>query len=241
MFSRLFRWIGNLVFFGAPLLLLAIGSGVWAVAPIFGPIDPPSVDRELLVNLTRFRDFSKLSPELVAKLKERNVAEFGRRSPKPPMFEFSPLEKKIYAYFTQNRKTSDSYFEANLHAMAKTQYFEWMNQFDVLSSAKKTVLMNEIVDDMNWWKKVYFDYLHAAELPIPTPMELMKEFDVMVESFKQGASTDDVARINAFKSKISMGIAVREIMDRTPTLPFFAPKKSKTPISSEPSPATPAF
>ncbi len=213
------RCIGAVFFFGAPVFLTVVASAAVCLQSIFGPIDPPNVDRDRLVQLMKFRDFRTLSSPVIAGLAERNDVEFGRRSGKMPEFRFSSTEKKIYAYFGAKRQTNGSCFETNLRLMARAKYFDWMNRFETLSSPEQSALMNEIIDDMKWWEELYMNFLRAAELPIPSLAELMREFDEMIESFKIGAEAADIARIDRFKQRMSAGFVAREIKNTVNGIP----------------------
>jgi len=223
--AALRRLFGAVFFFGAPVFLLVVASTVIALRPLFGPIDSENVGREQLVRLMQFRDFRALPPVHIAKLSERCDVEFGRRSGKMPEFRFSASEKKMYAYFAdregQSRATR---FETNLNLLARAKYFDWMNRFDSLAHEEQAALMNEIVDDMKWWGDLYVNFLRAAELPIPSPVELMEDFFDMIESFKIGADAGDAKRIDRFKLKIVAGFSGREfnkIFKGTPFGSFF--------------------
>ena len=205
------RFFGAVLFFGAPVFLIVFGCAVVGLRLVYGPIDPETVDRARLIRLIQFRDFRKLPAPLVAELSERCDAEFGRRSGKMPEFRFSAAEKKIYAHYSGKRKTGDTRFETNLNLMARTKYFDWMNRFESLPRREQPALMHEIIDDMKWWEDLYMNFLRAAELPIPPLAELMKEFDEMIESFKNGADPENVKRVDQFKRRMVAGFIARAV------------------------------
>ena len=197
------RFFGAVFFFGAPVFLLGIACAVIVLYPLFGPIDPENIDRELLAPLMLCRDFRKLPAPVVAELAERYNAEFGRQSGEMPEFHFSNTEKKVYASFAKNKtKSSGSRFETNLNLLARTKFFKWMDEFDSLPPSKRPKMINEIIDDMTWWEDISMSFLRAAELPIPTTTQLMKDSNDMIESFKVGADTKDVERIDRFAGEI---------------------------------------
>ena len=209
--KTIFRCFGAVFFFGAPVFLIVVACLVFGLRWLFEPIDPGHVDREHLVRLLEFRDFRPLPPQVITKLSERYDAEFGRRSGTMPTFGFSTAEKRIYAHYGGTRKANATRFETNLNLLARAKYFDWMIRFESLSSREQPAMMFEIINDMKWWEELYMNFLRAAGLPIPTAAELMREFDIMVESFKDGADTADIARIDRFKRRMIAGFVAYEL------------------------------
>lgn len=207
---KVLRFFGNLCFFGAPILLLFVGILVFSLNPVFGPVDPASVDRPTLIRIMQLRDFRTFSPDAMAAWTDRADAEFGRRGAQRPIFDFSDAEKKIYAFFRENPSNRKSFFETNLMLMARTRYFQWMSAYPALSPDEQGALMREVVDDMKYWETVYMDFLRAADLPIPSIAELIREFEEMIEGFKVGATPEEIVRIDTFKRQINAAIVVRE-------------------------------
>ena len=206
------RCAGAAFFFAPPVLVILIFCVAVGLRPLFGPIDPKNVDRACLVQLMKFRNFRTLPPQVVAELAERSDTEFGRRSGKMPEFQFSTTEKKIYAHFGGGRQSNTTRFETNLNLMARVKYFNWMERFESLPRRQQPALLNEIIDDMKWWENLYMSFLQAAELPIPTPIELMQQFDDMIESFKVGADDVDIERIDRFKKRMITGFVARAML-----------------------------
>jgi len=64
---------------------------------------------------------------------------------------------------------------------------------------------------MKYWESVFMDFLCAAELPIPSINELIREFDNMIESFKAGAAPEEIARIDDFKQRMNAAFVAREV------------------------------
>ena len=203
------RLFGAVFFFGAPVFLIAAACTAISLQSVFGPVDPEKTDRDRLVRLMQFRDFRMLSDPLVAKLSERYDAEFGRRSGRMPKFRFSTAEKRIYAHYGGARRTNDTRFETNLNLVARVKYVDWMDRFESLSRKEQPAMMNEVIDEMKWWEDLYMNFLRTAELPIPSQVELMKEFDNMIESFKIGAEDKDRKRIDRFKQRMIAGFVAR--------------------------------
>jgi hypothetical protein len=210
--------IGQGCFFAGPFVVLAIGLAMISMHGLFGSINPETMDRADLIHVMRFRDFRKLPPETVTALTYRVEAEFGRRSPNKPKFEFSETERKIYVYFQNSRSEQKSCFETNLLLMARTRYFQWMNDYVSASQEQQAVLMKEVVDDMKYWEKVYMDFLHASGLPIPSMAELIREFENMIEQFKIGATSEEIVRIDNFKQRINTAFIASEIQGKAQNL-----------------------
>jgi hypothetical protein len=210
--------IGKGCFFSGPLAVLTIGIVMISMHSILGSINPKTIDRATLIRVMKFRDFRKLPPETVTALTLRAETEFGRRSINKPKFEFSETEKIFYVYFQNNRSEQKSFFETNLLLMARTRYFQWMNDYASASPEQQAVLMKEVVDDMKYWESVYMDFLRAAELPIPSIAELIREFENMIEQFKIGAAPEEITRIDYFKQRMNTAIVVGEIQEKAQNL-----------------------
>ncbi len=215
MLSRLF---GRLFFFGAPFFLLAVGVVAASMNGVFGPFEPETLDRMTLIRLMQLRDFRTFSPELLRRTTNRADAEFGRQSSRPPIFEFTLLEKKIYAYFRGQKSASKSCMETNLMLMARIRYFQWMNDHESLTGDERRAVMNGALDDMEYWQNVYFDFLRAAELPIPSLAELIQEFDEMIEGFKIDATAEEIARIDSFKQSLNRAFVSRGLQGAVQSL-----------------------
>lgn len=212
----MFRFFSCLGFFGAPTLVLITGTIALAFSQVFGPFNPDKVDRATLIRAMQLRDFRTFSPDALRRTTDRAESEFGRKSAQKPVFEFSSTEKKVYAYFQEGRagnpeKGPSSHFETNLLLMARLRYFQWMNDYEAFSDEQRKALMNEIADDMKYWQSVYMDFLRAADLPIPSIQELIREFEQMIDRFKVDATPDEVARIDSFKQKMNQAIVAREL------------------------------
>lgn len=184
------------------------------MTPVLGPVDPPKMDRATLIRVMQLRDFQKFSNDRIAALADRAEAEFGRHGNRP-VFEFTPLEKRIYAYFREKRPDGNSakksFMEMNLMLMARYRYFQWMDADEQKNEAERIELMRGVAADMKHWESVYMDFLRAAELPIPTMTELIREFDKMIEGFKTDATPKDIVRIDAFKKRMNTAIVAGEV------------------------------
>jgi hypothetical protein len=214
MIWKFFRVIGRGCFFAGPFVVLAFGIVMISMHGLFGSINPETMDRANLIFVMKFRDFRRLPPETVTALTHRAETEFGRMSSNKPKFEFSEAERKIYVYFQNNRSKQKSFFETNLLLMARTRYFQWMNDYASSSPEQQAVLMKEVVDDMKYWESVYMDFLHASGLPIPSMAELIREFENMIEQFKIGATPEEITRIDYFKQRMNTAIVIGEIQGK---------------------------
>ena len=213
------RLLGVVFFFGAPVFLIAVACVAVGLRPVFGPIDLENIDRNIMVRLLQFRDFRAFPAPLVAKLSERYDAEFGRRGGKMPEFRFSAAQKRIHAHYESKSKTNGTRFQTNLNLLARAKYFDWMDRFESLARKEQPALMNEVIDDMKWWEDIYMNFLRAAEIPIPSQAELMRQFDEMIESFKTGAAAEDVKRIDRFKKRMAAGFVARAMFTPANWLP----------------------
>ncbi|MDR1270550.1 MAG: hypothetical protein LBK82_13595 [Planctomycetaceae bacterium] len=211
MIRKFFRLIGIGCFFAGPFVVLAVGAAMILMHGIFGAINPETIDRATLIRAMKFRDFRTLPPETVIALTHRAEREFGRQSGNKPVFQFSETERKIYTYFQNSRSEQKSFFETNLLLMARARYFQWMNNYASASPEQRVVLMKEVVDDMKYWESVFMDFLRAAELPIPSIAELIREFEKMIEHFKVGATPEEIARIDDFKQRMNTAFVAHEI------------------------------
>lgn len=206
------RILGNLFFFGFPaFLIVSVGTIACSMQRVFGPVDPASIDRLTLIRVMQLRDFRTFSRPTLERMTDRAEAEFGRKAAEKPRFEFSDPEKRIYAYFRDKKTARKSHFETNMLLMARTRYFQWMNDHEILDADARTELMRGVVDDMKYWETLYLDFLRAAELPIPSMAELLREFDEMIDGFKTGATDEEVVRIDSFKRNMNKAIVAREM------------------------------
>ncbi|MDR1963402.1 MAG: hypothetical protein LBQ50_06460 [Planctomycetaceae bacterium] len=211
MIRTFFRFIGNACFFAGPFVVLAVGVLMISMYGVLGSINPETIDRSDLIRAMKLRDFRMLPPETVKALAKRAEEEFGRKSVNKPEFRFSKTEKKVYAYFQNNRSEQKSFFESNLLLLARVRYFQWMNDYAAASPEQQHVLMKEVVDDMKYWESVFMDFLRAADLPIPSLAELIREFENMIDNFKIGATPEEIARIDNFKQRMNTAFVAREI------------------------------
>jgi hypothetical protein len=223
MVQKTFHFLGNFCFYAVPFCAFIVVVVMISLHSVLGTIHPKTIDRSTLIRVMQIRDFRILPPKTVAELAERAEAEFGRNSLQKPVFQFSETEKNVYAYFQSNRQKEKqqqhpSYFETNLILMAKSRYFHWMNTYAAAAPEEQSVLMNEIVDDMNYWQTVYLDFLQAANLPVPSLAELIQEFDEMIEQFKVGATEDEIARIDHFKRRMNAAFVASEVHNATKNL-----------------------
>ncbi|MCL2743128.1 MAG: hypothetical protein FWE67_04685, partial [Planctomycetaceae bacterium] len=180
-------------------------------------------------SVLQLRDLRDLSAETIEKIADRSNAEFGRLSPKPPVFSFSSVEKKIYAHFgKQHRKNSEeeknnpgvSYFENNLSLMVRSIYFRRMKEFDTAGPEKRKNILTETADDLKYWQEVYFNFVDAAGIPKPSLSELLREYDEMIEGFKDGAAEDEIRQITAFKKNLNLVLIGKEMQNFKLKLPF---------------------
>jgi hypothetical protein len=211
MIRKFFRLAGTGCFFAGPFAVLAVGIVMILMRGIFGSINPETMDRTNLIRVMKFRDFRTLPPETVTALTYRAEKEFGRQSGSKPVFQFSKTERKIYAYFKNSRSEQKSFFETNLLIMARIRYFQWMNDYTSAPPERQVLLMKEVIDDMNYWELVFMDFLRAAELPIPSLAELIREFENMIEQFKIGATPEEMTRIDNFKQRMNTAFVAYEI------------------------------
>lgn len=205
------RFFSSFIFFFVPLFALTAGIVMLVMSSIFGPINVSALDRTALVNVMRLRNFQTLPPETALALTDRCEKEFGRLSVQKPVFQFSNAEKKIYNYFRNQKTPQKSFLEDNLTLMARIRYFQWMNDYEIGTPQARTALMKNVVSDMKYWEELYREFLRASELPIPTLAELIQEFEKMIDSFKVGASPEEIARIDFFKQEMNRAIVANEV------------------------------
>ena len=193
------------------VLLVAICAALFSMRGIFGNLEPETMNRQTLIRVIQLRDFRQFSPDLLERLTNRAEQEFGRHSPNRPIFEFSPLEKRIHLYFGSNRSERQSYLEGNLTLMARVRYFQWMHEHQSATLVQRAALMNEVVEDMHYWRELYTDYLRFLEQPEPTLSELQDNFQQMIEDFKEGASPEEVRLIDSFAQSLNRALFASEL------------------------------
>ena len=216
-----YRWLLVLL----SILLLLTGAVLFVWSGVFGSIDPEQLDRQTLIRVIQLRDFRRFSPDLIERLTDRAEQEFGRHSPNKPVFEFPHWEKKIHIYFYNHRSNRQSVMETNLTVMARVRYFQWMQEHQTAAPDRKAALMNEVVEDMRYWKTLYFDYLRCLEQPEPTLAELHQDFVRMIESFKVEASPEEIVQIDSFATDMSRALFVAEVQKTI--MDMFLPFKRK--------------
>ena len=204
---RLYRWLRFLLL----LLIVMLCCAVVASHGIFWNVQPETMDRQTLVRVIQLRDFRRFSPDFVERLTNRAEQEFGRHSPNKPTFELSSWEKRIHVYFQAHRSSQQSYTEANLTAMARLRYFEWMNEYHTAAPLRKAELMLDVVADMRYWQELYFDYLRFLGQPEPTLAELLDDFQRMIEDFKVGASPEEIVLIDSFAQDMNRALFAAEV------------------------------
>lgn len=217
----MFRFLLNCCFFAAPIFLILLGIASFFLNRIFGDFNPKKVDRATLVRIMQLRDFRTFSEEKRRQMTDRCEKEFGRQSKQKPTFEFSGIEKKIYTYFQAKRRSQRehdkqsaapiSLMENNLSIMARIRYFQWMNDYEHGDPPQQRALMNGIADDMKYWQSIYMAFLRASDQPIPPLMELIQEFEMMIDGFKIEATPEEVGRIDSFKQQMNAAIVAREV------------------------------
>jgi len=217
----MYRWL--LVLF--TVLFLLTGGVLFVWSGVFGNVDPEKLDRKTLIRVIQFRNFHRFSPDLVERLTNRAEQEFGRHSPNKPVFEFPHWEKKIHIYFYTHRSNRQSSMETNLTAMARVRYFQWMQEYQSSAPDSKAALMNEVVEDMRYWQTLYLDYMRCLEQPEPTLAELHQDFVRMIESFKVGASPEEIVQIDSFSRDMSRALFVAEVQKTI--MDMFSPFKRK--------------
>ena len=193
------------------LLLLTVCFGTVASKGIFWNVEPETISRQTLVRVIQLRDFSHFSPEFVERLTDRAEQEFGRLSPNRPVFELPQWEKQIHIYFQTNKPATPSNLENNLNLMARIRYFQWMHEYESGELHQRAALMQSVVEDMRYWRDIYFEYLRFLGQPEPTLAELQEEFLKMIESFKIGASANEVALIDSFTQEMTRAMFAAEV------------------------------
>ena len=200
----------RLLSFLLPLPFFAVCGAMIALNGIFGGLEPESIDRHTLVRVMQLRDFRQFSPDFIERMTDRAEQEFGRQSPNKPKFELPFLEKEVHVYFQTHRSNRQSYLEINMILMAKVRYYQWMYEYQSAASARKAALMHDIVEDMRYWQNVYLDYVRFLEQPEPTPAELLRDFQRMIEEFKTAASPEEVQLIDSFAKRMTWALAAAE-------------------------------
>jgi hypothetical protein len=195
------------------VLLIAICAALFSMRGIFGNLEPETMNRQTLIRVIQLRDFRQFSPDLLERLTNRAEQEFGRHSPNKPIIELPFLEKRIHVYFQANRSIQQSFFENNLTLMARVRYFQWMYEHQSAILAQRATLMTEVVEDMRYWQELYFDYLRYLEQPLPTPLELIEDFNRMIEEFKVGASPEEIELIDSFAQTLSQKLFFVEVQN----------------------------
>ncbi len=211
---RLLQAFSGGIFYGLPPFLILLCGLATCLNGIFGPLDFDQnlvdTDRATLVRIMQLRDMRHFSQEELRRFIVRVENEFGRQGIKPT-FDYGPLEKKIYAHFVkqrsrknqQNTPQTPATMEQNLMLMIRARYFEAMNDYEGRKFAERMILMRDVVADLKHWEAVYMEFLRAIDVPIPSMMELYRDFEKMIAEFKLGATPEEVARLEMFTRHLS--------------------------------------
>ncbi len=213
MIVVLFRAGANLVFCGLPCVFLLFCALMLQQNAVFGPLDFPqnlvNTDRQTLYHLMMLRDFSMFSAEELRVMTARIEREFGRHGTKPT-FSYSKPIQRVFVFFLKKRPpaeaartaTSASRFESNLLLMIRMRFFDTMLQTESSPPAKKAAMMKEVAADLKYWNSVYTDFLQALDQPVPSLMELYREYELMIAQFKAGVTPEKAVRIDQFSRLI---------------------------------------
>ena len=193
------------------LLFLMLCFGIVASKGIFWNVEPETINRQSLVRVIQLRNFDRFSPDFIERLTSRAEQEFGRHAPNRPVFELPQWEKRIHVYFQKNKPTTQSYLEKNLTLMARIRYFQWMIEYQSDSLPQRAMLMGNVIEDVRYWRDVYFEYIRFLGQPEPTLAELQEEFQKMIESFKIDASPEDVELIDSFAQDMTRLMFAAEV------------------------------
>ena len=169
---------------------------------IFGDVEPETVDRLTLVRIIQLRDFRRFPADLLERFAFRVEQEFGRLSPNKPVFEYPAMEKSVHVYFQTRRSSQPSFLEINTNLMARVRYFQLMKEYHSARAARKAALMKDVLEDMRYWQGIYLDYVRSLGQPEPTELELLLDFQRMIESFKEDAAPEEVKMIDTFAKAI---------------------------------------
>jgi hypothetical protein len=217
--SKLFYFIINFCFWFIPISIVfgVCTFSVW-VCIIFGTNDPELVSRAVLIRQIQFRDFQQFSPEMLVRMTNRVELEFGLDSEERIRFEFSPIEKRIIlSCQNQSLKLPPlpmdriSQCERNLRIIAKARYNQWIKAEANANTKEREKIMKRILLELDYWDGVYREFLTAIGLPQPTIQETLIQTDYLVNEFKEGESTEQIAQIENFKRKIIGAFAQHEI------------------------------
>lgn len=211
MYGKLKNTLTLLGLFGVPVLIILVGCLAFSYSDVFGPIKPDQMSRATLIRIMHWRDFRDFSPELLRQITDRADSEFGRKGPHRPVFAFGWIEKKLYAHFLVNNTKPPAQLKINLRLMTRTRYVQWMNDYQFATALQQKAQLDEVVDEMKYWERVYMDFYCAAGVPVPNFEELIRQFDEMIEQFKIGAVEEEIVRIDDFKRTIRRTIIAHHI------------------------------
>ena len=193
------------------VFLFATVASFIASKGIFWAVVPESITRQQLARVIQIRDFEQFSQEQVERFTDRAESEFGRHSANKPRFDMPWWEQPIHVYFQNKKNRRPSYMENNLTLMSQVRFFQWMYAYKVAGREEKASIMQTAVDDMRYWRQVYFDYLRSMNQPEPTIAELQAEFNNMIDQFKRNALPEEIELINVFAQDIQRSLFAAEI------------------------------
>jgi len=238
MFRKLFTFIGNLIFFGVPFVLLLVGVLVWNTAFLFESIKPENASPFRILLWICVRDMEKQPPEIVTRLLDRVEETVGRSSGELPDLEKMDLvtrtitagelkrRREMIAGYTlfaaasgrpEAVKKNEEILagkplaERNILYLFKFWYIREMDRYDAASTTPaKQAVMQKFVDDLKWWRPFSENLYLACEVPPLSFEEMVKEYEMTFEHYRQNTDPETYRRMLAFRDKLQSAFVVSE-------------------------------
>lgn len=201
------------------LFLLVTGWVVFLLLPVFGPISPEKADIRQIQTWMYYRDISRENPNTQRRILGRICENCGKDSGYQPEFEFTDEQKEkirsLFPDYMDRMGTGAKLIkcppdertlaEKNIRLIVNVWILERMNSFEEAEKGGKDARdasLEKICEELDWWNRICVDFMVAAELPIPSLLELVEIMNEFIEELKFESSSEDAERIDRFYKSV---------------------------------------
>lgn len=215
-----------LQFLFPPLFLLSSGGVVYFLYPMYGPIEPETANERQLLTWIYIRDLPREKNPAACGILHRLEELYGRGSGFEPVFSFTEEQKcstnEIFPDLgmippgeCSRIRSAPSLTERNIRYLVKLWLFERMKTFEYAETCGKEAkddFMNGISLEIDWWNDLCFKFMIAAELRIPTLLEIIGIVDDFVADIGLDCSQDEAVRLDRFYKELKSAYTSRMLM-----------------------------
>ena len=245
---KILSFFGNLLFFGAPIVLVLVGLAVWNAAFLVGPIKPEKATPFQILLLLCVRDLEKQPEETVYRILDRVEETMGRSSGEMLELKMSPIIQKIvtgelerrrgdvreytlFAAATSSQKNTEKNYEIiskpkplaekNIYFLFKTWYIREMDRYTAAPQREKAAILQKFTDDLKWWGQFNESVYRACQVQPLSLVEMAKEYEMTFEYYRGNTAPETYQRMLTFRDKLQAALVVSETKNRVNQ--FFSP------------------